>query len=156
MNDRIIDILILILSEIRKNDARPAKLELLSKDLLKKGYTESEISSAFSWLLSRLKNDTEEIVQNQGPSLQNSFRILHEIEQSVISPEAYGYIIQLRELELINEMDMEYVLERSLMLGTSKVFISDIKNIVASMLFNPDGYGTNGAYLMFDTQPVIQ
>lgn len=155
MNDRIVDILILILSEIRKSDARPAKLELLSKDLLKKGYTETEISSAFSWLLSRFKGDSEEIVQNLGPSLKNSFRILHEIEQSVITAEAYGYLIQLKELELINEMDMEFVLERALMLGTSKVNVSDIKNIVASMLFNPDGFGS-GAYLMFDTQPVIQ
>jgi uncharacterized protein Smg (DUF494 family) len=153
MNDRIIDILILILSEIRKSDARPAKLELLSKDLLKKGYTETEISSAFSWLLSRLKNDTEEIVQNQ-KAFNDSFRILHEIEQSVITPEAYGYLVQLRELELINEMDVEFVLERALMLGVSKVHVSDIKNIVAAMLFNPEGFG-NGAYLMFDTQPII-
>jgi uncharacterized protein Smg (DUF494 family) len=154
MNERVVEILVLIMSEIRRSNFGSAKLELLSKDLRKKGYTESEISSAFSWLLNRIRSDSEELVQNQGPTLENSFRVLHEIEKSVISPEAYGYILQLKELNIISETDIELILERALMMGTSRVDPADIKLIVASMLWSADNFGSGG-YFLFDDQPGI-
>lgn len=155
MNERVVEILIFIMNEIRKNSKTTQKLELLSKDLIRKGYTEGEISSAFSWLLDRLRTEAEEIVPNQGSTFKDSFRLLHEIENSVISTEAYGYVIQLKELGLINELDVEQILERAMMLGTSKVDADDIKSIVASMLNNYDGFG-DGAYFFFGEQAAIQ
>ncbi len=154
MNERVVEILVLIMSEIRRSNFASAKLELLSKDLRKKGYTESEISSAFSWLLNRIRSDSEELVQNQGATLKNSFRVLHEIEKSVISPEAYGYILQLKELNIISETDVELILERALMMGTNRVEAADIKMIVASMLWNTEYFGSGG-YFLFDDQPGI-
>ncbi|MFQ5772757.1 MAG: DUF494 family protein [bacterium] len=154
MNERVVEILLYIMSEIRRSSDESKQLELLSKDLIKKGYTECEISSAFSWLLTRLQNESEEIVQNQGPTLHNSFRLLHEIEHSIISTEAYGYIIQLKELGIINELDVEQILERAMMLGSTKVHIEDIKSIVAAMIFSPEGYGM-GPYILFEDNSEI-
>lgn len=149
MNERVVEILIYIMNEIRSNEESSNQLELLSRDLIEKGYTESEISSAFSWLLSRIQNEAEEIVQNQGPTLSNSFRLLHEIENSIISTEAYGYVIQLKELGIINELDVEQILEKAMMIGATKVNLRDIKSIVASVIFIPEGYGP-GSYFVLD------
>ncbi|MFQ5824643.1 MAG: DUF494 family protein [bacterium] len=155
MNERVVEILILIMSEIKRNSKSGKKLELLSKDLVQRGYTENEISSAFSWLLDRLKSESEELIPNQGPTLKCSFRHLHEIERSIISTEAYGYIIQLKELNIIDEMEVEQILERAMMLGTSQVSVGDIKSIVASMLFYPESF-KDGTYFLFEEHPVIQ
>ncbi|MFQ5865618.1 MAG: DUF494 family protein [bacterium] len=154
MNERVVEILILIMSEIKRNRDRAKNLELLSKDLMQRGYTENEISSAFSWLLNRLDGESEELIQNQGPTSDQSFRLLHEIERSIISTEAYGYVIQLKELGIIDEMDVEQVLEKAMMMGTSQVSVADIKSIVASILFINENF-RDGMYFLFEENPVI-
>jgi len=154
MNERVVEILIYIMSEIRSNRKVSGKLDILSKNLIQQGYTEGEISSAFTWLLARLKNDSEEIVEQQSPSLKSSFRHLHEIERSIISVEAYGYIIQLKELGIIDELDTEQILERAMMLGTSEITTGDIKSIVASLLLNHDAF-IDGSYFLFEENSTI-
>ena len=154
MNERVVEILIYIMSEIRSNHKISSKLDILSKNLIQQGYTEGEISSAFTWLLARLKNDSEEIVEQQNPSLKSSFRHLHEIERSIISVEAYGYIIQLKELGIIDELDTEQILERAMMMGTSEITTGDIKSIVASLLLNHDAF-IDGSYFLFEENPTI-
>lgn len=154
MSERVVEILMYIMQEIRKESQDSRHLKLISNDLIEKGYTDSEISSAFSWLLSRIKSDSEEIVPNHGPSLKRSFRILHEIEHSVISMAAFGYLIQLKELGIINELDIEHILEKAVMLSTSRVTIGDVKTIVASILFGHEPLFGMG-YFLLDEHPVI-
>jgi uncharacterized protein Smg (DUF494 family) len=154
MNERVVEILILIMSEIKQSRDGAKNLEVLSKDLIQRGYTENEISSAFSWLLNRLNSESEELIQNQGPTSDRSFRLLHEIERSIIATEAFGYIIQLKELGIIDEVEVEQVLERAMMLGTSQVNVADIKSIVASILFNPENF-KDSIYFLFEENPVI-
>lgn len=154
MNERVVEILIYIMSEIRNNRKGSEELELLSKDLIQRGYTENEISSAFSWLLERMQSESEELVKSHGPITKYSFRHLHEIERSIISTEAYGYIVQLKELGIIDQVEVEQIIERAMMLG-SQVSVEDIKSIVANMLFNPEKFN-DGAFLMFEDHPVIQ
>ncbi|MFQ5674550.1 MAG: DUF494 family protein [bacterium] len=155
MNERVVEILIYIMSEIRRDRNASGRLDVLSENLIQQGYTETEISSAFTWLLNRLQTDSEELFEHQDPSLEYSFRHLHEIERSVISVEAHGYIIQLKELGIIDELGVEQVLERAMMMGASEVTVVDIKSIVASMLFNPESLMDNN-YFLFDDNPTIQ
>ena len=154
MNERVVEILIFIMSEIRSNRKVSGKLDILSKSLIQQGYTESEISSAFTWLLDRLKNDSEEVVEQKNPLLKSSFRHLHEIERSIIAVEAYGYIIQLKELGIIDESDVEQILERAMMMGASEITTGDIKSIVASMLLNYNAL-TDGSCFLFEENPTI-
>ncbi len=152
MNERVVEILIYIMQEIRKDTNDSQHLRVISKDLLKRGYTESEISSAFSWLLTRVRSESEEIVPIQRPSLKQSFRMLHEIEHSVVSIEAYGYIIQLKELGIISETDVENILEKAVMLSSSRVKVEDVKSIVASILFSNETFGPGHLFLDEDSE----
>lgn len=154
MNERVVEILIYIMSEIRKNHSVSQKLDLLSKNLIQKGYSESEISSAFTWLLDRLNHETEELVERRSPALSSSIRHLHEIERAVISVPAQGYLIQLRELGIVDELDVEQVLERAMMLGNSQVTVEDIKGIVGAMLFSAEP-GLDGSHFFFDESPIV-
>jgi uncharacterized protein Smg (DUF494 family) len=154
MTERVVEILIYIMMEIRKNHDVSRKLDLLSRNLIKKGYTESEISSAFTWLLDKIDHDAEEMLPPQNASLKHSFRHLHEIERTIIEPEAYGYIIQLRELGIIDEFDVEQILERILMLGPSRVDVSDVKSLISSLLSNSEDV-FNGVFLVNDGNQII-
>ena len=154
MNERLVEILIYIMSEMRRDRGASRNLDLLSKNLLDEGYSESEISSAFTWLLDKLDNEPEEILEKREAALNGSFRHLHEIERSIISVEAYGYLIQIKELDLINEIDVEQIIERALMLGLPRVGLQDIKSIVAAQLFTSEN-GFDGGFFLFDDNPMI-
>jgi len=137
MNERVVEILIYIMKEMREADDGLGELDVLSAELQQKGYTDSEIKSALAWLLDRMgETDSNELVRNSGTLLPGSFRVLHEVERMIISPEAFGYLLQLCELGLIDDMDMERMLERALMLGSSRVKLDDMKTLVASSLFH--------------------
>ncbi|MDQ7053280.1 MAG: DUF494 family protein [candidate division KSB1 bacterium] len=134
MNERVVEILVYIMNHLRSKKGNLNQLELLSRDLLDRGYTENEISSAFSWLMERLEAGYEEIIRQTAPASSFSFRVLHELEQMIILPEAYGYLLQMKALGLLDDFDVEQVIERAVMLGSSKVDMPAIKAIIASVL----------------------
>jgi uncharacterized protein Smg (DUF494 family) len=145
MSERIVEILNYIIDEIQSSEIMLKKLDQISTELYHKGYTEDEISSAFSLLFEKIKLNLDDFKKTTRKTLPHSFRVLHNVERLIISPQAYGYLIQLRELGLIDEMEMEHVIEKSLTIGISTVSLEDIKAIVASLIFNSEGLleGTN-------------
>src|ERR1035437_3349664 len=100
--ERIMEIVFFLLSEIKEN--RPlAEIDL--KPLSVRGFSEIEISTAFSWLIDKFSQGPDDplilsVPFGKKPSLLGlskdlaSFRVYHEIESSVISKEARGFMLQ--------------------------------------------------------------
>ncbi len=138
MNERVVEILAYIMTEIRGQKSNPDKLELISRDLLQRGYSQHEISFAFSWLFERHRGESEEVF-SISPASRGSFRLLHELEKAVLAPEAYGYLLQLKQLRLVTDVEVENIIERAMMAGVARVTEADIKTLAAATLLNPEG-----------------
>ncbi len=138
MNERVVEILVYLMSQIRENSGAIERIDGMSKELLNQGYTENEINAAFSWLFEKIQMDQEKVFGESQSSIQSAFRVLHEAEKIVIRPEAHGYLIQLKELGIISQSDMEQAIERAMMLGVNDVSAEDIKSIVVALLFSSD------------------
>jgi len=154
MSERVVEILVFIMSEMRGKNSGLDRLEFLSNDLIQRGYTQHEISFAFSWLFERYKSESEELMHNNGATLEGSCRILHEAERTVITPKAYGYLLQLRRLGIMNDVEMEHTIERALMVGVARITETEIKSLVATMLFSPEGL-TEKSFHMFEDNSII-
>ncbi len=150
MQEKIIEIIVYLIHEMR-NNKRLGEIDLRS--LQDSGYTESEIGTAFSWLFDKINFGENVLVDEPGES--HSHRVLHEAERSVITPDAQGYLIQLRELGLLGENDLEMVIDRIMMAGFSKVTLQELKSIIASILFDLDDVDTMGSRLMLNTNDTI-
>jgi len=137
MNERVVEILIYLMHEIRQKRGNIELMNGISKDLIGKGYTENEINAAFSWLFERFKSDSEDILVNEEAD-EKSYRMLSDIERLVVSSKAFGYLIQLRQLRLIEQSEMEQIIERAMMLGVSSIGIEEIKTVVAALFLNSD------------------
>ncbi|RKY64697.1 MAG: hypothetical protein DRQ08_07160 [Candidatus Latescibacterota bacterium] len=136
MHQRILEIVVFLADELNRRGGELKDIAKLSDDLRRQGYTENEISAALSWLFERL----EEGRRWEGTTY-SGVRVLHEVERRVLSPEAYGYLLQLRALGLITPGQMEATIERAIMTGAGRVDKEDIKALVASLLF---GEGVEG------------
>ncbi|MFH0992265.1 MAG: DUF494 family protein [bacterium] len=131
MQERIIEIIIFLVNELRSNkQLAEVDVSLLTEN----GYTQTEISTAFSWIFERLSIGQQVLP----PSLEKtlSHRILHEAERMVISTEAFGYLLQCLQLSIISYADMEMIIERIMAAGFSTVGIPEMKSFIAGMLLD--------------------
>ncbi len=142
------EIIVFIMNEMRTDhlvmDRR--HFNLLSKKLTDNGYTESEITNAVTWVLEKVSSEVE---SKKELPVQHSYRILHDFEKLTISPEAYGYLIQLRELDLINDMEMEQVIDKAMLADLSPVTLATMKEIVAETIFRPADL-IEGSFFLLD------
>lgn len=148
MNERVVEILVYIMNEMQGEPAAPGHMEMISRDLLQRGYTENEISSAFSWLYERHQYENEELVRHTGPTLSGTFRVLHDLERLVISPEGHGYLLQLKHLGILDDAKIEQVIERAMMIGSTHLPAEAIKALVASSLGHADGMNDEALFML--------
>jgi uncharacterized protein Smg (DUF494 family) len=131
MYERIVEIITYVLSELKQNK-KISDIDL--NDLETKGYSNSEISTAFSWLVDRLE------FSNKSPNLnlesENSFRILHDAEKDLFTEEAWGELIQMQSIGILNVNQIELIIERALLSGIFKIDSFFLKNMIASFIFN--------------------
>ncbi len=152
MQERIVEILMYVLSEARKNN-KPVK-DIDTSQLEQKGYTTAEINFAFSWLFDRLSSAAD-LSGGIEPVSPQSFRVLHNIEKLILSNEAYGYLIQLRELNIISDLELEAIIERSIMAGFDQIDVAGIQSVVAAVLFDADHSETNRGGMIIQSNNTI-
>ena len=137
MQERIVEILIYVLNEVRRTNKPLGEIDIAP--LSSKGYTEAEISTAFSWLFDRI-NLLAIVSREPAPA---SFRVLSPAEQFAISTEAYGYLLQLRELNMISATELEEVIERAMGSDVDRFGVMEIEGLVVSVLFDTRAASAN-------------
>ena len=151
MQEKIVEIIVFLIHEIQHNK-RLGEIDL--RLLSERGYTDNEISTAFSWLFDKI-NLGENVLTNESRKSPRSQRILHDAERAVITPEAHGYLIQLRELGLLDDMEVETAIDRIMMAGFGQVGMQEMKSVIASIMFDYDDSNRIGSRLMLNSKDTI-
>ncbi len=148
---RIMEIISFVMSELRQH--RPLNSIDLD-ELQRRGYTEGEISAAFSWILERGTESKETVPSTR--AAKDSFRILHGLESDLISPEAWGVLLTYQELGFLHAADVESVLDRAVVMGAEQgVSEFDIMNIIAVYLMNQHADFDMGSRTLLDGTETI-
>jgi Smg protein len=133
MQDKVIEIIVYILSEIKEIKQLN---EIDVNSLSNKGYSDSEINTAFAWIFSKL--DEGELIFKDENENTKSHRMFNLVENKIFTVDAKGYLLLLRELGLLNDLDIDLVIERILLSGFQKINISELKKFIASFILNTD------------------
>jgi uncharacterized protein Smg (DUF494 family) len=161
-HERIVEILVYILDEMRKKQ-QLADIDLGT--LAQRGFSQTEISTAFSWLFERMEGSGVErvvaqsdlprqsLLKKRPPS--ESIRVYHEVERSVLSSEAQGYLLQLRELGLLTDAEIESIIDRIMMSGVAPVSAGMVKELVAGLIFDFDESNRIVGRQMLDSQDTV-
>jgi uncharacterized protein Smg (DUF494 family) len=143
MQERIVEIIVFLLTELQQERKQKERVDL-TRELVLKGYLENEINVGFTWIVRHLQKSVPDL---KNPDLSASLKNddFSDIERLVITSEAYGYLLHLIRLGVLQETDVELVLEHALAEGKDDLGVDDLKSIVAAILFNTDnGYGLRG------------
>ena len=152
MQEKIVEILLHLITGIKEHKVIE---ESEINRLIEKGYTQTEISAAFSWLYDKVQFGESLLSDNNEDICPKSYRIFHDAEKMIFSPEARGYLMQCYELGLIDEWDMEYIIDKVVFSGFSKVTLSEIKSLVISTIFDFDDSDRIGSRVMLSSKDTI-
>ncbi|MBU3699652.1 MAG: DUF494 domain-containing protein [Candidatus Kapabacteria bacterium] len=139
--ERVMDVITFIMSVQEPGSALSA---FDTKALKTFGFSEAEIAAALSWLMERAR-----VTDDDSPG---RFRILHGIEQNMITPDAWGMLMMYHEMRFLSTDDVEQILERAVMLGMEReVDVAEIKAIIAAyVLYSATPSSSNRRMLMGD------
>ena len=144
MQERIIEIIVLVISELRqKKSFGDVDIEILQK----LGYTKAEISTAFSWLVDRVEFP-DKFTQIDYSTDNMSFRVLHDVEKELFTTEAWGELIQLNTLGIVTNEHIEQLIEKTIMSGIIQIDSSHLKRFVANILFHAHVNDSMGSRIM--------
>lgn len=148
--EKIIEIIVFLLSEL-KNNKQLADVDI--DNLSKLGYTQNEINTAFSWVYSKIYAG-EKIFLDENSDTRSQ-RFLHDTEQNIISAEAYGYLVQLKELGLINNMDIDLIIDKIMVSSYSSISKDEMKSIIASYLLDIEEMNDANSRVMINLNDTI-
>lgn len=132
MQEKVIEILGHLLRQFQEEE--PRRMENATQWLQESGYTASEISTALSLFYKRFK-PLERTQHRTGPEAKTPYRVMSPFEKGIIEQSAYSYLLQLYRLNVITVHELEYILERAVMFGSTRVTLDEIRYIAASVIF---------------------
>lgn len=106
MQERIVELISIVMQEL-KNNVKIGDIDI--DQLLEKGYTNSEISTAFSWLVDRIEFDKSFL--SEKVTTDDSFRMLHAAEDELFTKDGWGEMIHLKALGIIDSDIVEQLIE---------------------------------------------
>ncbi len=144
MNERIVEIIVYVISELKQ---KKKISEVDVDELQKQGYTNTEISTAFSWIADRF--DSADNLEFSGNYVNNeSFRVFNDEEKNLFTKEALAELLQMHSLGLLTNENIEQIIEHSIIAGYYKVNSEQLKYYVANIIFNAQLNNTPGSRLM--------
>lgn len=130
MQERIVEIIIYFITELKQNKQIS---DIDFSVLQQRGYSDSEINLALSWLVESLDHSAKtgsSFAQNN----DKAFRILNDVEKELFNAEAWGTIVEMHTLGILNNETIEAIIERSQYMGVKSLSVDQIKYFVSSLL----------------------
>jgi uncharacterized protein Smg (DUF494 family) len=142
--ERIMEIIAYVMGA-RAKGTPLAKIDVA--ELSRQGYTDGEISAAFSWIMEGADNTQE--------SHNDSFRMLHGLEEETITPDAWGMLLSYRNLGFLSNEDLEQIIERAMVMGhDTDIDVEELRAIVAVYLMHRQEQTSGDRHLLSGTESV--
>jgi len=109
--------------------------EALTAELNQAGFTQTDITNAFSWL-EELSSICEQQVENNSGGHKGSMRYLLPAERNRLGREAYGLMLTLENAGILDPLSREMVLERVMALEVEELDLDQFKWVVLMVLCN--------------------
>ncbi len=102
--------------------------------LMSRGYRLQEADTALA-LMQSLSQGQQENADDEQTEHTTAMRAMNTQERQRFTVEAFGFIIKLARLGIIDEEQREEILEKALAMHARKIGLADVKTILALSLF---------------------
>lgn len=152
MNKRFLDVLTIVIDEIRDNSIQDVDLQSVVDLLFQEGFTDDEISFALSWLINNTENIGRNTINRGGLFPRPIWRNLNDVEREAISPKAFSYLFHLRELDILNDDYMERIIDRAVNLRLLHLNVEDMKDLITAVVLDFEDSASKGYFQFTSTR----
>ena len=129
MVNRLIDLVVLV-AELSERKGK--SLRELDQELVGRGYSSKEIEQAMFWFSSQRRSG----VLYARSSTKPAHRVLSPWESMCLDSDAYGYLLHLQNLGIIDQDQFEKIVTRILPIGGEKLPLGELKTLAGYIIFN--------------------
>jgi len=141
MRQNVLDVLIYLFETYSdEQSVQPPERADLEKELIRAGFTDFEIERALTWIddLTIQWSFSPKPI-NKDTVIEPATRIFSAEEQRLIPSHCRGYIYYLEQIGILNQLQRERVIDRTLALETEELDIESLQWVVLMVLFSqPD------------------
>ena len=135
MRNRVFEIVVFLIDYMQGDASRLSETDDLWTMLEAKGYSEEEISSAYSWLLKRFENTPQRYFSSFATT-HSSRRVLTPMERSQLTTEAHGFLIKLVDAAILSDEQFEIIMDRLSAYGPGPAILEQVKLVASSVVFS--------------------
>ncbi|HKK00761.1 MAG TPA: DUF494 family protein [Desulfuromonadales bacterium] len=131
MKERILEIVSLIAQFVMEERDPLTEMEIV-EELLAAGFESDEINAAFSWIANVTFTPPE---KTRPPLAEAGNRVFSPEETRLLSREARGLLIRLRELGVLDDELCEEIIDRARQMAEGEISLKELKSLAALTLF---------------------
>jgi uncharacterized protein Smg (DUF494 family) len=139
------------MNRLTEHQESMSNIDEMSADLRSMGFTDTEISSAYDWLLKHIEDSPDSFSLPGNSISKRAVRVLSTLEREIVSAEAFGYLLQLRQLNLLTAEQMEMILDRCSLFVNDPIGLNEMKILASVALF--DNGATDFPYAVWVGDP---
>lgn len=137
LDNRVLEIVFYLLDIMSDSRGVIGDMEAVSADLRKLGYVDDEISRAYRMITRGIDSDND-MLFTQFPKFTSSIRILTNEERHWFSKEAYGFLLRLAQVGVIDTEQFEMILDQVMISGHPVVDLERLKQITTGVVIGND------------------
>jgi Smg protein len=136
VKEDMLDVLMYLFENLDDDILLDEDQESLKAELIKEGFSETEINKAFLWLEDLAENSNLINSNHQGLA---SIRIYTLEECEKLDVECRGFLLFLEQVGVLNPTSREFIIDRVMALDTDDFDLEQLKWVILMVLFNQPG-----------------
>jgi hypothetical protein len=132
VDSRIWEIVFYLMDNLRSPATDAPSLSDISGDLRNLGYSEDEISSAYTWMLDNVSG-TNGVVFTELATIRPWHRVLSPSERAHFTPRAFAHLMKLTHSGDLDGQNLEEILDRVEFLGALPVDLEQLDAIARAI-----------------------
>jgi uncharacterized protein Smg (DUF494 family) len=125
----VLDIIVQLVQYLKQGHSI-RDMDGIRKDL-QPPFTEAELSAAYAWVMQHPQQEHARV-----PSPYQ--RIFHAAERMILTKEAWGWLIELQNLGIIDHHIIERIIEKIMLHYQGKIDLTSLKSMVSSLILDAD------------------
>ena len=134
MDDRVLEIVFYLMDYLHEGNPQVSNLSDVSLDLRGLGFSDEEITQAYSWILEHFQSSREQLY-SAIPETTGSVRVLTDLERTLLTLDAHALLVRLAASCVISPLQYEEILERCAIFGQQPVSAEHLKLIISLVAF---------------------
>jgi uncharacterized protein Smg (DUF494 family) len=130
MDDDTLEIVLYIADKLRRGE----NLQTITESLVDTGHDSDEIHFALQCFLLTTEATSDETLWEKDSPI-HGVRMLDDSESVKISSQAYGYLLGLRTLGIVDDRQMEDMLDEAMHIGEDEISLEQMRDLASAIMF---------------------